>query len=381
MAQATGSTTGGQGASSGPRRRLVVVVAAVVVAGLAAAVLGSARGVLPPLPGVSSIPGLGPGSDLERAVAMAPADAVRFSWTDWAAVRSELGVGTIAEPSTRDVEQLLDRAFDADLSATTALGESAPTAQAQLGLSPASVDWELFSQGEEGALVTVGLDEDADVGLLEARLAEAGFSEPGEPDGVWSGGPDVLAALGTLTPELGYVAIDADAGVVRAGDDPTYVAAAASTEPPDPARGVADVLGALTADGEPLAASVYDGDLACGSLAMSAADNADQEQARLLLEEAGPVSPLTGFGLALQPGGDATLVLGFETEEQARSDADTRAVLASGPAPGQGGTYPERFDLVSTTAQDRVVVLDLDPVEGSYVLSDLGSGPLLLATC
>jgi len=35
----------------------------------------------------------------------------------------------------------------------------------------------------------------------------------------------------------------------------------------------------------------------------------------------------------------------------------------------------------STIAEDRVVTLDLDPVDGAYVLSDLATGPVLFATC
>ena len=33
------------------------------------------------------------------------------------------------------------------------------------------------------------------------------------------------------------------------------------------------------------------------------------------------------------------------------------------------------------TAEGSVVEMELDPVEGSYVLSDLSSGPVLFATC
>jgi hypothetical protein len=37
--------------------------------------------------------------------------------------------------------------------------------------------------------------------------------------------------------------------------------------------------------------------------------------------------------------------------------------------------------LGQVTAEGSVVVMELDPVAGSYVLSDLSSGPLLFATC
>ena len=73
--------------------------------------------------------------------------------------------------------------------------------------------------------------------------------------------------------------------------------------------------------------------------------------------------------------------MGFETEKQARTNADTRTELASGPAPGQGGDFSDRFELGPVTADGVVVTMELTPTEGSYVLSDLSNGPLLFATC
>ena len=58
-----------------------------------------------------------------------------------------------------------------------------------------------------------------------------------------------------------------------------------------------------------------------------------------------------------------------------------RSKLAAGPAPGQGGSFPERFSLGKVVASGRVVTMALKPVEGSFVLSDLSSGPVLFATC
>ena len=73
--------------------------------------------------------------------------------------------------------------------------------------------------------------------------------------------------------------------------------------------------------------------------------------------------------------------MGFESEEQARTNADTRARLAAGPAPGQGGAFPDRFELGEVTADGKVVTMELDPVPAAYVQSDLAIGPVLFATC
>ncbi len=75
------------------------------------------------------------------------------------------------------------------------------------------------------------------------------------------------------------------------------------------------------------------------------------------------------------------MVLSFENDDQARTNADTRAVLASGPAPGQGGEFGDRFAVDTVTAEGSLVTMELDPREGEYVLSDLSSGPVLFATC
>ena len=82
-----------------------------------------------------------------------------------------------------------------------------------------------------------------------------------------------------------------------------------------------------------------------------------------------------------EAGGGLRVAMAFESEAQARTNADTRAVLASGPAPGQGGDFSDRFTLGPVTADGLVVTMELEPVAGNYVLSDLANGPLLFATC
>ncbi len=54
---------------------------------------------------------------------------------------------------------------------------------------------------------------------------------------------------------------------------------------------------------------------------------------------------------------------------------------AAGPAPGQGGSFPERFELGRVVATGQVLTMELTPVEGTFVVSDLSHGPVLFATC
>ena len=64
-------------------------------------------------------------SDLERAMAYAPADTQRYSWTDWSAVRAELDADVGPRSSAEDVEAFLSDGFDADLTSESAMVDSA----------------------------------------------------------------------------------------------------------------------------------------------------------------------------------------------------------------------------------------------------------------
>lgn len=353
------------------RRRLsVVALAALAVVLVTAAAIGVHRWREPDR------------TELERATAYAPSDAQRLSWTDWAAVRDALGVDLDASSSSAAVRDFLDAGFDRDLTSTSALVDSAPTLQARLGFSPATAQWELFSQSEQGAVIVVRMPDDADLGTVADDLARAGYRRPAaDPTGggVWSGAAGLAPDVGDLSPELQYVALLPDDHLVVTGDDPGYLAASiAGLGDGSLSAGMQQVV---AASGAALSAAVYDGPYACSALAMGQADRSDQAAADRLVTAAGEVSPMTGFAMSAQPGGDVRVALGFETDDQARTNADTRSVLASGPAPGQGGDFADRFHLGSAVADGDVVTLDLEPVPGAYVLSDLSTGPVLFATC
>ncbi|MDQ6523298.1 hypothetical protein RB608_06805 [Nocardioides sp. LHD-245] len=318
-------------------------------------------------------------SRFAEALRLAPTTAARLSWTDWAGVRAELDADLSSTSTGADVDVFLRDAFDRDLSSTTALDASAPTIQDEIGFSPATLDWELFTQGADGALVLMGLPDGFDVSGLRDRLRSVGFVEPDDADGVWRGGVDLLEGLGgPVTPELAALVIDEEAGIVAGSDDPDFLEQRGDLARGDAEGGVRDVVDAV---GPALSASVATGDQACSSLAMTDADPADRTRASELVEQAGGVHPVTGFAIGAQPGGDIRVAMAFESEAQARADADSRSRLAAGPAPGQGGTFPERFALGKVVASGRVLTMAMTPVEGTFVLSDLSHGPVLFATC
>jgi hypothetical protein len=320
-------------------------------------------------------------TEFAKAVASAPAGTERVSWTDWAGVRRELGSAVTSRSSTAEVQAFLDDGADADLTSRSALLQSAPHLQELFGFSPASVEWELFSQSHDGAVITLRLPDSIDLGDIANRLEDLGFPRPGSDTGVWAGGPDLLSTIAAdLTPELAYLVLDADDHLILASDQQRFLETAflAATGDGERVDGLDAVVGAV---GEPLSAAVYSGDYACGALAMGNADAEDQAQAVELVAAAGTVDPYLAFAMAMRPEGDVRVAMEFANDDQARDNADSRAVLATGPAVGQGGDFAERFALRSASADGSVVVLDLDPVEGEYVLGDLSSGPVLFATC
>ncbi|MGH3362233.1 MAG: hypothetical protein ACRDOM_07215, partial [Nocardioides sp.] len=290
-------------------------------------------------------------TDLQRAVADAPPGSERLTWTDWAAVRTELGADLDTGSSVAELEEFLADGFEADLTSSSTLLTSAATLHQRFGFSPATLEWELFSQGPEGAAILMRLPESTDFDQVGDRLASLGYDRPTDEEGIFEGGGDTISRISNdLTPELQHLALDPDRQLVVASDDDAYLQQALDT-----VRGDGDQLEGydelVEATGEPLSGVVYSGGYTCSALAMGSAAPDDQAQADELVEAAGEVNPVTGFSMSVQPDRDVRVVLGFENDEQAVTNADSRAILARGPAPGQGGEFGDRFAVDSVTAE------------------------------
>jgi len=328
-------------------------------------------------------------SELDRAVSLMPAGTLRLSFTDWAGVREEVGAETGKKTGTETgtdpdaVRALMDAAFDADLSSVSSVAQSAPALQQYYGFSPATVEWEAFGQSTDGAAMAMRLPDDADFDDLADRLEGLGYARPGSDTGVWKGGPDVVAAIDpTLTPEVQYVVLLADQHLVLSSDTTSYLetARAAATGDADHLSGVDDLVSQAGDDTDVLAGVVFADDFACTTLAMSQASDEDQQVAQDLLEDAGKLNPLHGLLVAALPDRRLRVVMGFENGDQAATNADTRARLAVGEAPGKGD-FADLFSLSGARSDGHDVVLDLRALPGQYALSALTSGPVLLETC
>ena len=327
----------------------------------------------------------------QQAVTWLPASTLRASYTDWAQVRDRAGGTSLgAASSAREVDRFLDRAYDLDLTTASAVSVSTYVLMHKYGFSPLDADWEIFGQSREGAVDVLRLDETVDMAGIERTLRTLGYTAPAagsDRAGVWTGSADLVATLDpALSSTQQNVAVLVDQRVVLMGDDATYLSAAAAV-----VRGSSDGLASVSGvenlarvvPDVPVSALLWAGDFACEDLSMGAADEEDQRVAEDLVADAGGVSPLAGLVIARVTSGSLTVGLHFESDDQAESNLQQRVDLASGPAPGQGGSFADRFSVTSAQVDGSDVVLRLRPRAAARpgVFSDITQGPILFATC
>lgn len=340
-------------------------------------------------------------SDFDRAVDLLPAGSLRVSFTDWEVVRDRArGNGLLARPRPADIEGFVDRAYNLDYTVLSPLADSSVVMQRLFGFSVIGADWEALGQSEQGQVAIVRMSDSVDLSGVETRLRRLGYREPATGSGgVWDGGADLIARLDLdLTPVTQAMAVRPDDRLVLLSDDPVYLEQALDVvdgegQALSKVDGVDDLVAAA---GDPSSALLLAEDFACDELAMSQASEADQAAAEAAVDRAGGVTPLAGYLFARSDAGgaggsggsaetvrapSATLVLRFESEEQATRNARSRAVLARGEAIGQGGSFTDRFTLTDAATDGSLVMLRMRFKPGQSVMSDLADGPVLFATC
>ena len=327
---------------------------------------------------------LAPATDFEEAMATLPAPTLRATYTDWSEVRAAAGgEGLAAGSSEEDVDAFLGRAFDRDLVTTSAIGDSTVAMRERYGVSPLDASWEALGQSPSGQVVVLKVGEDVDLAGVEQRLRSLGYEAPAGglgSGGTWAGSADLVAAMDPrLTPVFQNVAVLEEERLVLLSDRAETVSAAVEV-----VRGDAPALDEphlSAAAEEPVTAVLWGSDFACEDLSMASADEEDQRVADGLVRQAGGVSPLTGLVVAQQADGTLRVALEFETEDQASDNLQPRVDLAAGEAPGQGGSFADRFTVAGGEADGETVLLELEPRGAEFVFSDVTSGPVLFATC
>ena len=289
-------------------------------------------------------------SPWRTAIAHAPAGADRYSWTNWAAIRSALH-----NPAAADIE---NDAYNADLLETTALRGASADLTA-MGLSLAGVDSEMFVQSKAG---------DAEILRLNRSVNPASWTGWTKTGAYW------VSPTSIANPILAYAEVTDGGRTLVTANDPAYlgqaVAALRQSNPvPD------------TVSGSPLSAFTYSGDYVCSALALAHASPTDQAAGQDLIAHAGQVNPILSYTLARNSATDVYVAMGFADGGQARTNAITRQNLAVGQAPGIGGRFTDIFTLDRATWSGKVATLHLTPVNGSALMGMLSSNAVLFATC
>jgi hypothetical protein len=329
------------------------------------------------------------GTSYQQAVAWMPESTLRATYTDWASVR-ELADGTSlgASSSSRNVSGFLSRAYDLDLTSTSAVVDSTYAMNRHYGFSALDAEWEMYGQSREGAVDVMRFGDSVDLEGVERSLRRLGYTPPSGgagSGGVWTGSTDLVATIdGELTPVMENVVVLPEQDLVLLSDNDAYASSAADVVTGD-AEGLMEVEGTsalASAAGEPATAVLLASDFACESLGMAQADEEDQAAAEEAVRAAGGVSPLAGVVVAMRPDRSVVVGMHFEDSEQASDDLRPRVELASGEAVGQGGTFGERFRVEEAVADGNEIVMQLDPAARDLPLvSDLTQGPLLFASC
>lgn len=345
----------------------VVAVAALVTVAGAGIALSSVERTTPALP---------------TALASMPAETLNASVTHWGRARALLGATGGG---------LLDRAYETDVSTGSVLGDRATVMEDRYGWSVLDAQWEGLAQSRRGAAVVVQMPPEFDMDVVREGLGELGYREPFESDGVWRGGADLVAGIdSTLTPLMAHAVVLDDSRRVVFSDNPSYAGRTAgviggSVQSLGQSSAVAAVADSLQGA---VAAVVHAGGRGCQVMGFDAASGSDRAAARQRVESVGGVAEYDSIGMALMPGpaeqmrrAPLVVAMHFDDAGAVVGEADRRARLAVGDAPGQGGTYDSRFT-VSAQQRGGDVVLRLRPREvDAQLLSDLNTGELQFATC
>lgn len=328
-------------------------------------------------------------SAYEQAVAWLPESTLRATWTDWAQVRDLAGGDALGgSPTSREVSAFLDRAYDLDLTSTSAVVGSAYAMEEKYGFSPLTAEWEMYGQSREGAVAVLRLGESVDLEAVESALADLGYDEPSGgrgSGGVWAATIDLVATIDpALTSVMQHVVVLPEERVVLLSDSQSYASSSAEVVTGS-AEGLDEVEGTSSlaeSAGTPVSSVLFASDFACEALSMAAADDEDVAVAEELVDAAGGVSPLAGLVVAMAADRSVVVGMWFEDADQASDDLRPRVELASGDAPGQGGTFDERFRVVEAASEGNEIVMQLEPAtRETPLISDLTQGPLLFAAC
>lgn len=327
----------------------------------------------------------GPSGPYADALDTLGEDTLRSSFTDWSSIGERVDVPDVEEAQDQAaVDDFLGRAYDADLVTGSSQLDVVPGLALTFGYSLAQAEWEAYGQAPDGAVSVLKLTDDVDFDEVRRNLAEAGYGEPAEDDGVWRGSGDLVIGFESpmTTLQINVLLLD-DERLVLTSDSAGFLEQTRATiegEAPS-LRDVPGVDPLIEAAQGSESNQLWARDFACEDLALTSTSAAvDRDEGARLVEQAGGVHPLDGLLLARSAGDGATIAMWFDSEADAEADLQPRTDLARGPAPGQGGDFTDRFTITESRADGRLITMRVRAETASF-MSDLGQGPVLFASC
>lgn len=321
-------------------------------------------------------------SSLRDAVERLPEETLRVSYVDWDAVRAASG-DPASDASPREIERFRQRISELDASSLTALGDEIALYRRTFGVSVLDARWEALGQSREGDVELLAVDDSVDLAAVETKLDELGFRPPsGGPGsgGIWIGGADLTARIDyRLTPIVQVVAVLPEERIVAFSDSDVYLERALTVlDGASPSlMDVEHVEQLVQEAGEPTSGALLAQDFVCEALAMIGAS----EESRIQLEARSEgATPMEGYWFG-RTGRDLTVAMAFGDAESAEQNLPVRAELASGPAYGQGGRLPDRFELTGARTEGDLVVLDAEVRPRTRLMNSFVGGPVGFATC
>jgi hypothetical protein len=320
-------------------------------------------------------------SSLTSALDSLPGGTLVAGFTDWSAVRDDLGLRSVSTSAARTV--LDERGSLRDLTTRSVLGGVVDDMHRVYGWSAADLDWEVYGQAPEGAAMVARLDRSISIDDVERRLRTIGYDRRGDTwtiteAGATKIGPELAATLGQL-------AIDPRRRVVVAADRADYLPAVLAVirgEEPSAlsVRPLADVATSLAGSETVLLQS---GPFACRATALDDLGPDVVAQARAAVARAGALATptFTGRGLvAGSPTQSIRFAAVFGSPARAADQVRVRTALSTGPFIGRSGRVEDSLDLVEAFQTGSVAVLQfaVAPDAGAFMT---GEGPALFAGC
>lgn len=328
---------------------------------------------------------------IEGAIAALPASATTMQFTDWSQVRIQLRVlqgqevksmGNWLDTSTYDPNSPSAVALST-LSATSIINnpDDAANMQKQFGVSPANLQWEAYGSLPNGGVEVLSTNATVDLAAVRAKLAKAGYVQA--ESGMWS-----LADGSALLPDFTNIALFPDQHLMLASaSSAALTATMQSVEGKTAHLNSVTSLGNLVGNlGQPIAADVWVRDSVCGDTKISYSaqgypDPSVQQQISTAINQAGGLTPLNGFALTLNTDSTVTAAAQFDSNAAAQRDLKPRTALASGPTYVSSDNYAQEFSILSADTKNATILLNLQPVEGDAILSQLVQGAIIFASC